>query len=147
MDASGQKDANRGGEEQVIRSSMFIKEKLFPTGEFEKLKARLVARGDQQDQNLYDDISAPTVSTCSVLTMLSIAAHEGRHSAVVDIGGAFLNANMDTGIVVHMSLDNTMSQLLMRLDPGYKKFADQKGRIVVRLNKALYGCVESASLW
>jgi hypothetical protein len=33
----------------VIRSSMFLKEKFLATGEFEKLKARLVAGGDQQN--------------------------------------------------------------------------------------------------
>ena len=132
---------------RVIRSSMFIKEKFLPTGEFEKLKARLVAGGDQQDKNLYDDLSAPTVSTCSVLTVLTIAAHEGRFTAVLDIGGAFLNANMTTGITVHMSLDATLSGLLIQLDKSYQKYMDPKGRIVVKLNKALYGCVESASLW
>ena len=132
---------------RVIRSSMFIKEKFLPTGEFEKLKARLVAGGDQQDRNLYDDLSAPTVSTCSVLTVLSIAAHEGRFTAVVDIGGAFLNADMTTGITVHMSLDPTLSGLITRLDKSYRNYMDPKGKIVVKLNKALYGCVESAALW
>ena len=56
---------------RVILSSMFIKEKFLFTGEFEKLKARPVAEGDQQDKNLYDDLSAPALSTCSVLTVLS----------------------------------------------------------------------------
>ena len=132
---------------RVIRSSMFIKEKFLPSGEFEKLKARLVAGGDQQDKQLYDDLSAPTVSTCSVLTVLSISAHEGRFTAVVDIGGAFLNADMDTGITVHMSLDATLSSLLVRLDATYSKYMDPRGKIIVKLNKALYGCVESAALW
>jgi Reverse transcriptase (RNA-dependent DNA polymerase) len=67
--------------------------------------------------------------------------------AVVDIGGAFLNADMDTGILVHMRLDATMSGLLCRLDQGYIAYMDTKGCIVVRLDKALYGCVESAALW
>ena len=110
----------------VIRSSMFLKEKFLATGEFEKLKARLVAGGDQQNKNLYDDLSAPTVSTSSVFTVLSIAAHEGRHAAVVDIGGAFLNAEMNTGVDVHMRLDRTMSKLMTRLRPDYENFLDQK---------------------
>ena len=84
---------------RIIRSSMFLKEKFLATGEFEELKARLVAGGDQQDKNLYDDLSAPTVSTSAVFTVLSIAAHEGRRAAVVDIGGAFLNAQMKTGAI------------------------------------------------
>jgi Reverse transcriptase (RNA-dependent DNA polymerase) len=67
--------------------------------------------------------------------------------AVVDIGGAFLNADMDTGILVHMRLDATMSGLLCRLDPRYEDFMDSRGCIVVRLDKALNGCVESAALW
>jgi hypothetical protein len=131
----------------IIRSSMFLKMKVYPDGKLDKLKARLVAGGNQQDRTLYDDLSAPTVSTSAVLTILSVAAHERRKMAVVDIGGAFLYADMDTGILVHMRLDATMSGLLCRLDPRYRDFMDSRGCIVVRLDKALYGCVESAALW
>ena len=70
---------------RIIRSQMFLKEKFLPSGVFEKLKARLVAGGDQQDKNLYEDLSSPTVSTSAVLTVLAIAAHEKRKVAVVDI--------------------------------------------------------------
>jgi Reverse transcriptase (RNA-dependent DNA polymerase) len=132
---------------RVIRSSMFLKEKYLASGEFEKLKARLVAGGDQQDKLMYDDLSAPTVSTSSVFSILSIAAHKGRKAAVVDIGGAFLNAEMKTGVAVHKRLDRTMSELVTRLQPSYEKYQDGKGCIIVRLDRALYGCVESAALW
>jgi hypothetical protein len=132
----------------IIRSRMFLKMKVYPDGKPDKLKARLVASGNQQDRTLfYDDLSAPTVSTSAVLTILSVAAHERRKVAVVDIGGAFLNADMDTGILVHMRLDATMAGLLCRLDSRYKDFMDSRGCIVVRLDKALYGCVESTALW
>lgn len=132
---------------RVIRSSMFIKEKYLPTGEFEKLKARLVAGGDMQDMTLYDHLSSPTVATSTVFTVLTIAAHENRATAVVDIGGAYLNADMDTGITEHMSLEKKMSSLMNTIDPKYERFTDRKGKLIVRLDKALYGCVESASLW
>ena len=37
----------------------------------------------------------------------------------VDIGGAFLNANMpDTRVKVHMRLDKVMTELLLKIDPG-----------------------------
>ena len=130
----------------IIRSSMFLKEKYLASGEFEKLKARLVAGGDQQNKDMYDDLSAPTVSTSAVFTILAIAAHEQRNASVVDIGGAFLNAEMKTGVAVHMRLDAAMSNLLIRLQPSYRRFQDTKGCIVVLLNRALYGCVESAAL-
>lgn len=131
----------------VIRSSMFLKMKTHPDGAFDKYKARLVAGGDQQDKGLYDDLSSPTVSTSGVFTVMAIAAHEGRHAAVVDIGGAFLNASMTTGIRNYMRLDRTMSEFLVELDVSYKKYVDSRGTIIVVLKKALYGCVESAALW
>ena len=132
---------------RIIRSNMFLKEKFLASGEFEKLKARLVAGENQQDRDLYNDLSAPTVATSSVFTLLSIAAHENRMITVIDISGAFLNADMDTGLAVHMRLDRNMSNIMTKLAPHYSRFTDHKGCIVVKLNKALYGCVESAALW
>lgn len=131
----------------VIRSQMFLKEMYLPTGVFEKLKARLVAGGNQQNKDLYDDISSPTVSTSAVMTLFSIAAFEKRKCTVIDIGGAFLNADMGKEVIAHMRLDPTMSNILIKSDGTYGKYADGKGCIVVKLEKALYGCVESAALW
>jgi hypothetical protein len=54
---------------------------------------------------------------------------------------------MKTEVEVHMRLDRTMSELVTRLRPSYEKCQDGKGCIVVRLDRALYGCVESAALW
>ena len=48
--------------------------------------------------------------------MLAVTAHENRHAAAVDIGGAFLNADMTTGVNVYMRLDKTMSDILSSLD-------------------------------
>ena len=132
---------------RIIRSSMFLKEKFLASGEFEKLKARLVAGGDQQDKTLYDDLSAQTVGTSCEFTLLCIAAHEGRKVTVVDISGAYLNADMNTGLTVHMRLDKNMTGMMVKLSPQYAKYMDARGCVVVRLDKALYGCVESAALW
>lgn len=81
------------------------------------------------------------------MTVFSIAAYEKRHVVVVDIGGAYLNADMDTGVIVYMRLDGTMSKMTMKLNPDYGQFTDNKGCIIVRLDKALYGCVEFSALW
>ena len=131
----------------VIRSSMFLKRKNNPDRTFLKLKARLVAGGDQQDKGLYDDLSSPTVSTSAVFTLLAVAAHERRHVAVVDISGAYLNAYLSKGISVHMRLDRTMTGFITNIDAKYKKHVDAGGGIIVLLKKALYGCVESAGRW
>jgi len=132
----------------VIRSSMFLKDKYMASGAFDKLKARLVAGGDQQDKELYDNLSSPTASTASVLAVASIAAREGRSVVVMDIGGAFLNADItSTGVKVHMRLDKVLTAMLVLVSPKHSQFVEEQGTSVVQLDKALYGCVEAAALW
>jgi hypothetical protein len=131
----------------IIRSSMFLKDKYLASGEFDKYKARLVAGGDQQDKDLYEDISSPTAMTTSVLTVAAIAAAEFRRVMTIDIGGAYLNAKMRGGIKVHMRLDKIMSMLLCQLDGSYKPFLRKDGTLIVELDRALYGCLEAAKLW
>ena len=131
----------------VIRSSMFLKEKFLSTGEFEKLKARLVAGGHMQDKSLYEDLSSPTVATTAVFMIAAIAAKENRKAVTLDIGGAYLNASMGEH-EVHMRLEPLMASILSRLAPAkYSDFVCEDGSLIVRLNKALYGCVQSARLW
>jgi virulence-associated protein VapD len=130
---------------------MFLKEKFDSTGKFEKLKARLVANGNMQDKTLYNDMSSPTAATSSVFTIAAIAAYEGRGVNTLDINGAYLNANMHTtGNEVYMRLDGTSLDVLCEIDEDYKQYVikyDKGDYIVVNLDKALYGCVESAKLW
>ena len=40
-----------------------------------------------------------------------------------------------------------MSAILVKIKPEYKSFLCDDGSMIVRLDKALYGCVESAKLW
>jgi Reverse transcriptase (RNA-dependent DNA polymerase) len=54
---------------------------------------------------------------------------------------------MTTGINVHTRLDQTISDIIVELDQQYEGYRDSKWSIVVQLDRALYGCVESASLW
>jgi len=136
----------------IIRSSMFLKEKYDSTGKFEKLKARLVANGNMQDKTIYgDNMSSPTSALSSVFAIAAIAAHENRHVKTLDIGGAYLNADMHkTGIDVFMRLDGKMVDILCEMNNTYNRYRvkSEKGDyIIVNLDRALYGCVESAKLW
>ena len=132
---------------KIIMSMMFMKEKYSPSGEFEKLKARLVAGGHMQDRSVYEveNITSPTVSTAAVFTIAAIAAREGRKVITMDIGGAYLHAKMEKD--VYMKLDKICTVILCDIDPTYKEFVLPDGTCNVKLKKALYGCVESARLW
>lgn len=139
---------SREERKKILRSLMYLKDKRLASGGEDKLKARFVADGSTQDKVLYESLSSPTVSATSILTIAGIAAKEARDVMVCDIGGAYLNADMGpTGVTVHMRLDRVMTELLVEMDPDFQQFVEKNGTSVVALDKALYGCVESASLW
>jgi hypothetical protein len=77
----------------LIRSSLFFKEKYLSTGDFEKLKARLVAGGNMQDRSLYSDeeINSPTVHLSSVYLVAATAARERRTVKTMDVPSAFVS--------------------------------------------------------
>ena len=133
----------------IIRSSMFLKEKFMSDGVFDKLKARLVAGGDQQDRSDYGiDLSSSTAATASVFMIAAIAAQENRHVITVDIPAAYLNAWMkSTGVKVHMRINKSLSKMLVKLDLSLSEYIGDNGELIVCLDKALYGCIESAKLW
>ena len=138
-------DLSRTQLKKIIRSSMFLKTKFDARGHFEKIKARLVADGRGQDRALFPDNRSPTVAMHSLLMCLYIAAREGRHVAKIDIGGAYLNADMK-GEEVIMELDRTLTEIISKYLPELKPY-ESNGKLLVRLDKALYGCVQSAKLW
>jgi len=134
---------------KIIPSSMFLKKKYRADGTFEKLKARLVAGGHRQDKTIYEGkTSSPTVNTSSVFIIAAIAAMEGKAVATVDVPGAYLRAEMPKdGERVYMRLDKFISNILINIDTNYKRYLCDNNTIIVQLDKALYGCVQSALLW
>lgn len=134
---------------RIIPSMLFLKEKFDPSGKFEKLKSRLVAGGHMQDRSEYDvsETSSPTVATQTVMMTAAIAAHERRHVITCDIGVAYLNANLPEGKKILMRLSREHAEMLCWLCPEYRELQRDDGTMIVRLTKALYGCVESARLW
>ena len=131
---------------KVLRAMTFFKEKKDSRGVFEKLKGRSVADGSKQDRSLYEDTASPTASTPAVFLNLMIAAREKRVVKVVDIPGAFLKADM-IGEEVHVIFDKVGSAILCVIDPIYSSYLRDDGCLTCKVDKALYGLVESAKLW
>ena len=131
---------------KAIRSHVIMRQK-FKAGKYDQVKARLVAGGDGQDVSLLspDKISSPTVATSSVFSIIAIAAAKGHHVLTFDVGTAYLNADMTDEVYVY--LDPTCSAILAQIDASYSQYILTDGRMLVKLNKALYGCVQSAKLW
>ena len=134
--------------DRLIPSHLFLKEKYWPDGTFEKLKSRLVARGDRQDRELYDeDLGAPTAEHSSTMSVAAIAASEKRAVVVLDIGGAYLNASMPLDNPVYMRIEPALADIIVKHHPQYAQFIRKNGELIVKLRKAVYGCIEAAKLW
>jgi len=141
-------DLTQDERKKVIPSKLFVKVKHKPSGAFDKVKSRLVAGGHRQDKSLYKDKTcSPTVSTCSVFLIATIAHKEGRAVATVDVPGAYLNAKIPESTRVFMRLNKTLSDIAIQLDESYANYQGADGTIVVQLDYALYGLIESALLW
>ena len=139
-------DLTRKKQRQVLRAMTFFKEKKDSRGVFEKLKGRSVADGSKQDRSLYDDTGSPTAFTPAAFLNVMIAAREKRKVKKVDIPGAYLKADM-TGEEVHVIFDKVGSTILCMIDSTQQKYLRDDGCITCRVDKALYGLIESARLW
>jgi len=95
---------------------------------------------------LYADLSSPTVATSAVFMIIALAAAEHRYIATMDIGGAYLNARLSEH-EVYMRINKNLTAIILELKPEYEQFKCNDGSLLVRLVKALYGCVESSKLW
>jgi hypothetical protein len=132
---------------RMVRSFLFLKEKYTSTGEFEKLKARLVAGGNLQDRAEYTEAetSSPTVSQSALYMVAAIAGKEKRYVATADVGQAFLKAKLDREVI--MSLEPRLAAMLAQELPEYEQYINEDGSLTVVLQKALYGLIESSRLW
>jgi hypothetical protein len=93
-----------------------------------------------------------------LFALITNSADKGWKNVTFDIGQAFLNAKL-TGEKVYVKLDRVMARLLSQVDTEsefshmYEELLNEedeelkKGAIIVELDKALYGCIQSARAW
>ena len=126
---------------RILRTLMFLKRKRDG-----RLKARFCVDGRRQAGFDYAlETTSPTVYTESVMMTSVIDAHEGRYVVVTDIEGAYLNADMPVEVLIE--IDPVLTNILLKLKPEWKVFLTPKGTLVLKLLKALYGCIHSARLF
>ena len=98
-----------------------------------KLKARLVARGFQQQEGIdYNDIFALVVKWSTILTVFALAAKYGWLLHQLDVITAFLNGTIN-------------EEILMEIPPGFPHSDDESK--VCCINRALYGLKQSPRAW
>ncbi len=127
----------------IVPSQLFLKPKYKANGEFDKLKARLVACGNRQrlpNNFLYTDIESPTASIGNIFAILQMIPKLKYKLNIVDIAAAYLHAEIEGDI--YMRLNENISNIIRnaRKQPGH-------GDMIVKLQKCIYGLKQSGRRW
>ncbi len=102
---------------KIIPSHMFLKEKLLANGEFDKMKARLVAGGNYVDPRSVGETNAPTFNPFTVFFMLNVAAEYSLDLLTADIKGAYLIPDIVEGTSpdVHVWIEKSLSEMFVEM--------------------------------
>ena len=123
--------------EQVIPTKLVLKAKSLADGSLDKLKARIVARGDLQKDNEWQDTWSACASMRTVKMFLALACSFKRRVKQGDFVGAYLQAKVRERIFI--SLDRRYAQYFPDLSEYF-------GRPLL-LNRGIYGLAASGKFW
>lgn len=123
----------------LVRSFMFLKDKVKANGEYDRTKARLVLNGKQQNIDTYDLISSSTVAIHSVMLLLNYASYKKAKLTSYDVKGAFLNAIYNEDEPTYMVIGKEIAEIWIQLDPSSAPFINKNGELIIQLDKYIYG--------
>lgn len=120
-------------EMNILTSRWVFTIKFRPDGTVEVLKARLVARGNEQEEGLdYLETFSPVVRTATIRLVLKVAVTRGWQIKQLDVSSAFLHGDLQEPVYMYQP-------------PG---FVDPlKPNHVCKLTKALYGLKQAPRAW
>jgi hypothetical protein len=117
-------------DKKALTSKMVLHTKRDVYGNIENYKARLVARGLQQQEGVdFEDIFSPTAQSASFRVLCSIAAKQQLDLQQIDVSTAFRKGDLHDEVYVRPPTCLNMSTK------------------VWRLQKALYGLRQAAKAW
>jgi len=119
----------------LMRCHMVFTVKRLADGSIEKFKCRLVADGNTQRYGVDFNRIFSTVAKLSTLRLfLAIAAARGYRLTSVDIRQAYLQADLNENLYMHMP-------------PGLPDSDSQGNKLIVKLRKSLYGLRQAGREW
>ena len=124
----------------------------FKSGEFDKVKARLLLGGNElwDDYSLrWDEISSRTIALASLYTLITLMAHEQMDVLTMDFKNAFLYGLLPEKDQCYARVPMEESQLLMEIDEAkWRPYYNKKEKcIFVKVIGSLYGHPAAAKIW
>uniref|UniRef100_A0ABD2X989 Reverse transcriptase Ty1/copia-type domain-containing protein n=1 Tax=Trichogramma kaykai TaxID=54128 RepID=A0ABD2X989_9HYME len=118
---------------EVIDTKWVFKVKLDSSGNIDRYKARLCARGFKQQQGInYEETYAPVVRYESLRVLFAVAARLNLEMTQFDVKTAFLYGELEEEILIEIPVG---------LD------IPERSRKACRLKKALYGLKQTSRCW
>ena len=116
-----------------------------------RIKGRTCANGAPHRKFVpREEAKSPTISLEGLIATMIIDAWEERDVATFDVPGAYLHADLPPHKFVLLKLRGRFVDIMCSVNPEYTQhILYEKGTKVLymRINKALYGMIESALLW
>ena len=100
-------------------------------------------------QNVIGETRGPVCRVESIFILISFAVHYDLEVFKIDITAAYLNTPMNDNVKHKwLMLDKDVASVLLSMDNNYwKEYLRNDGRILVRLDKIMYGFKEAAFWW
>lgn len=118
---------------KTIGVKCVFKTKLKENGEVDKYKARLIAKGYEQEYGIdYTEVFSPVARHDTIRLVTALAALNSWPIFQLDVKSAFLHGNLE-------------EQLFVQQPPGYMKIGNEHK--VYRLKKALCGLKQAPRAW
>jgi len=130
----------------AVHTHMLVDEKFHQDGSLDKVKARLVAMGCDENPANIGESFAPTPFIQHIFALCAIAAKNKCKVRTLDISGAFLNASY-LHKRQYVILNKQLAEVVCKINPAYRSCLRNNGTLYCRLQKALYGLTEAAKLW
>lgn len=102
-----------------------------------RFKGRLVARGDRQPADTFNEVYSPTLRPEIARSIFSCAVSRGWYLNQYDFTTAYLNSTLDTSVYIHPPQGFNTSHIDV---PEGK-------RVVYKLHRGLYGLKQAGRLW
>ena len=130
---------------QKLPLHLIFDEKFDSSGNFVKIKARIVIGGNWFDKPPDFLIASSTVRSSTIFLVLNVSAKSHLKITVSDIKSAYLHAKVLSSVGGILSKRHV--DIVLKVYPQWAQYVRSDGTIHFKVEKALYGLPEAARLW